>query len=58
MQLLKKLSDEDNYIKCKNTALKIIERTYKSEKELAERLELKGYDRPYNKTYYKFYEGI
>ena len=44
MQLLKKLSDEDNYIKCKNTALKIIERTYKSEKELAERLELKGYD--------------
>ena len=44
VQLLKKLSDEDNYIKCKNTALKIIERTYKSEKELAERLELKGYD--------------
>ena len=30
VQLLKKLSDEDNYIKCKNTALKIIERTYKS----------------------------
>ena len=29
VQLLKKLSDEDNYIKCKNTALKIIERTYK-----------------------------
>ena len=44
VQLLRKLSDEDNYIKCKNTALKIIERTYKSEKELAERLELKGYD--------------
>ena len=44
VQLLKKLSYEDNYIKCKNTALKIIERTYKSEKELAERLELKGYD--------------
>lgn len=44
VQLLKKLSDEDNYIKCKNTALKIIERTYKSEKELAERLSLKGYD--------------
>ena len=36
VQLLRKLSDEDNYIKCKNTALKIIERTYKSEKELAE----------------------
>ena len=44
VQLLKKLSDEDNYIKCKNTALKIIERTYKSEKELAERLEKIGYN--------------
>lgn len=41
---LKKLADEDNYIKCKNTALKIIERTYKSEKELAQKLALKGYD--------------
>ena len=41
---LKKLADEDNYIKCKNTALKTIERTYKSEKELAQKLALKGYD--------------
>lgn len=41
---LKKLADEDNYIKCKNTALKIIERTYKSEKELVQKLALKGYD--------------
>lgn len=41
---LKKLADEDNYIKCKNTALKTIERTYKSEKELAQKLSLKGYD--------------
>lgn len=41
---LKKLADEDNYIKCKNTAFKTIERTYKSEKELAQKLALKGYD--------------
>ena len=41
---LKKLADEDNYINCKNTALKTIERTYKSEKELAQKLALKGYD--------------
>ena len=41
---LKKLADEDNYIKCKNTALKTIERTYKSEKELVQKLALKGYD--------------
>ena len=41
---LKKLADEDNYIKCKNKALKTIERTYKSEKELAQKLALKGYD--------------
>ena len=41
---LKNLADEDNYIKCKNTALKTIERTYKSEKELAQKLALKGYD--------------
>ena len=41
---IKKLADEDNYIKCKNTALKTIERTYKSEKELAQKLALKGYD--------------
>lgn len=41
---LKKLADEDNYIKCKNAALKTIERTYKSEKELAQKLALKGYD--------------
>ncbi len=38
------ISKEDNYIKCKNTALRIIERTYKSEKELKDKLLLKGYD--------------
>ena len=41
---MKKLTDEDNYIKCKNSALRVIERTYKSEKELRDKLALKGYE--------------
>ena len=35
---------EDNYIKCKTTALRIVEKSYKSEKELVDKLILKGYD--------------
>ena len=54
VQFLKKLSDEDNYIKCKNTALKIIEKTYKSEKELVQRLALKEYDSHIIKRTIKF----
>ena len=41
---MRKLADEDNYIKCKNSALRVIERTYKSEKELRDKLALKGYE--------------
>ena len=41
---LKKIVNEDNYIKCKNTALRTIERTYKSEKELRDKLALKGFE--------------
>lgn len=44
MDTLSSIISEDNYIKCKNSALKIIERTYKSEKELFEKLIEKGYD--------------
>lgn len=44
VESLKKLADEDNYIKCKNLALRIIERTYKSEKELRDKLALRGYE--------------
>lgn len=40
----KKIVNEDNYIKCKNTALKIIERTHKSEKEIRDKLALKEYE--------------
>lgn len=41
---LLKLSVEDNYSKCKNTSLRIIERSYKTEKELRDSLLTKGYD--------------
>lgn len=39
-----KIAKEDNYLKCKDTALKIVEKSYKSEKELKDKLLLKGYD--------------
>lgn len=35
---------EDNFIKAKNSALKVIEKTYKTEKEMREKLIEKGYD--------------
>ena len=38
------IAKEDNYLKCKTTALRIVERSYKSEKELIDKLTLKGYD--------------
>lgn len=41
---LKSIVEEDNFIRCKNDALRIVERTYKSEKEMSDKLLLKGYD--------------
>ncbi|WP_066892811.1 recombination regulator RecX [Clostridium nigeriense] len=38
------IAKEDNYLKCKNTALRIVEKTFKSEKELRDKLILKGYE--------------
>lgn len=35
---------ENNYLNCKETALNIIERSYKSEKEIRDKLQSKGYD--------------
>ena len=32
IEALKKLADEDNYLKCKNSALRTIEKTYNSER--------------------------
>lgn len=41
---LKELVSEDNYLKCKSAALKIIEKSYKSEKEIFDKLVKKGYE--------------
>lgn len=40
---LKKIAYEENLINCKETALKIIERNYKTKKEMTKRLLEKGY---------------
>lgn len=44
IEKLSKLASEDNYLRCKNSAIKIIERSYKTEKEMKDKLILKGYD--------------
>lgn len=38
------IAKEDNYLKCKAAAFRIVEKTFKSEKELRDKLILKGYD--------------
>lgn len=43
-EILSKVSREDDISKCKNTALKIIERSYKTEKEMVSKLIEKGYE--------------
>lgn len=50
----KEIVDEDNYIKAKNAALKFIERSYKSEKEISDKLLLKGYDEKIAERVMKF----
>lgn len=44
MEYLKEIVEEDSYLCCKNDALRVIERSYKSEKEISEKLINKGYD--------------
>lgn len=44
MEYLQEIIDEDNYIKCKNSALKSIERAYKTEHQVYGKLLEKGYD--------------
>ncbi|GAB6170434.1 hypothetical protein JCM1393_28940 [Clostridium carnis] len=45
IEKIKKIAKEDEYIKCKNSALRIVEKTYKSQKELIDKLILKGYEK-------------
>ena len=42
---LKEVVKEDNIIKCKNTALRIVERSYKTEKEIIEKLFFNFYEK-------------
>lgn len=44
LDLLKEIIEEDNYLKGKNQALKIIEKSFKSEKEIQDKLLNKGYE--------------
>lgn len=41
---LKIIAEEDNYIKCKSDALRFIEKSYKTEKQVYNKLIAKGYD--------------
>lgn len=40
---LSSIIDEDEYIRAKNSSLKIIEKSYKTEKEVIDKLKIKGY---------------
>lgn len=41
---LKILAENENFIRCKESALRIIERSYKTEKEMRDKLKVKGYE--------------
>jgi regulatory protein len=41
---LKIIAESENFIKCKESALRIIEKTYRAEKEVRDKLKLKGYE--------------
>ncbi|WP_123054397.1 recombination regulator RecX [Clostridium sp. JN-1] len=43
LENIKEIVDQDNYIKCKSLALKIIERSYKTEKQVVDKLVRKEY---------------
>lgn len=44
MELFKEIISQDNYLKAKNSALRVIEKSYKTEKEMFEKLVALGYD--------------
>lgn len=51
---LKHVADKEAYIRCKNSALKIVERSYKTEKEVREKLQAKGYEEKYVESAIEF----
>lgn len=44
LEYLKDLAQEDNFLCCKNDAMRVIEKSYKTEKEMYDKLINKGYD--------------
>ena len=53
-ELLKEIVNEDNFIKCKNSALRTIEKSYKTEKEIREKLISKGFSEETIKRTFEF----
>lgn len=54
IEKLKSVADKESYLRCKNSALKIIERSYKTEKEVIEKLQMKGYEQNHIETSIEF----
>ena len=44
VEAIKEIVKEDEFIKCKNSALRTVEKTYKTEKELRDKLTEKGFE--------------
>ena len=44
IEAIKEIVKEDEFIKCKNSALRTVEKTYKTEKELRDKLAEKGFE--------------
>ncbi|WP_027626804.1 recombination regulator RecX [Clostridium lundense] len=53
--IIEKIIEEDNYIKCKNDSLRFMERSFKTEKQIYDKLLGKGYD---NKTIEKVINSL
>ena len=51
---IKEIVNEDEFIKCKNAALRIVEKAYKTEKEIKDKLIEKGYPEPIIKRTFEF----
>ncbi|WP_300385869.1 recombination regulator RecX [Clostridium sp.] len=45
VEKVEKVAKEDSFIKCKSSALRMVERSYKTQKEIGDKLFTKGYDK-------------
>ena len=53
---IKEIVNEDEFIKCKNSALRIVEKAYKTEKEIKDKLVEKGFPEAVIKRTFEFLE--